>query len=98
MNIRIPGFASDETRVSISQSAPVGDVLLGVAYRPPAGGGGAGGSGGVKKEKVPGAPKTGKGKGKKDKDKAIVDPGNADGLGRGLRAARLAAVRAAKKS
>lgn len=96
LNLRIPGFSSDETRVSISQSAMVGDVLLGAvgANKPRPGGAAATSS------SVGGA---GKAKGKATKDKGSSKESNAAekereaALGRGLRAARIAAVRTARK-
>lgn len=99
LNLRIPGFSSDETRVSISQSAMVGDVLLGAVgagkSRP---GGGAsttanGAGGGTTKSKGKGS----KEKGTASKESAANEKEREAALGRGLRAARMAAVRAARK-
>jgi len=95
LNLRIPGFSSDETRVSISQSAMVGDVLLGAvgANKPRPGGAASTGSG-------PGASKA-KGKASKEKgsskESGAAEKDKDAAIGRGLRAARMAAVRTARK-
>lgn len=98
LNLRIPGFSSDETRVSISQSAMVGDVLLGAvgAAKSRPGGGtssGANASGGATKSKG----KASKEKGGAAKESAASEKEREAALGRGLRTARMAAVRAARK-
>lgn len=96
LNLRIPGFSSDETRVSISQSAMVGDMLLGAVgatrSRPTnvaSGGGGGGTGGGGGKSKGKGKDKVKDNEKEREKDAAV---------GRGLRAVRMAAVRAARSS
>ncbi|KAF8315881.1 hypothetical protein DL93DRAFT_816209 [Clavulina sp. PMI_390] len=89
LNLRIPGFSSDETRVSISQSAMVGDVLLGAVGAKARVGTSSTSGGGATKSK-------GKGKEKgSSKDAAAAE--REASLGRGLRASRIAAVRGSKK-
>jgi len=95
LNLRIPGFSSDETRVSISQSAMVGDVLLGAVGAGKSRPGGAAAT-------TSGPVGAGKPKGKANKEKGLKESSAADrereaALGRGLRAARMAAARTARK-
>jgi hypothetical protein len=96
LNLRIPGFSSDETRVSISQSAMVGDVLLGAvgASKPRPGGAAATSFG-------PGSATKAKGKASKEKGSSkesnVAEKEREAALGRGLRTARIAAVRTARK-
>jgi hypothetical protein len=90
LNLRIPGFSSDETRVSISHASTAGDILLaagskGSRVTTATATGGAGGT-----TKASKGAKGAKGGEVKDRETDAR-------LGRGLRAARIAAVKAARK-